>query len=106
MKICHVSNLYPPDVLGGAETVVGQLVQGLRDAGHAVTVIATAPAARAGREAVEGVPVYRVATANLYWAGVASRRGPALKPLWHAVDLWNPVMYRRVREVIQAEKFD
>ena len=39
LKICHVSNLYPPDVLGGAETVVSQLVQGLREAGHAVTVI-------------------------------------------------------------------
>jgi len=106
LKICHVSNLYPPDVLGGAETVVSQLVQGLREAGHAVTVIATAPAARAGRETVDGVPVHRVATANLYWAGAAPGRGPALKPLWHLVDLWNPVMYRRIRELIQVEKFD
>jgi glycosyltransferase involved in cell wall biosynthesis len=101
-----VSNLYPPDVLGGAEIVVGQLARGLQAAGHEVTVVATAPRARAGSETVEGVRVHRLDPANLYWAGEAAGRPRMLKPLWHLVDLWNPVMYRRLRALLVAARPD
>jgi glycosyltransferase involved in cell wall biosynthesis len=101
-----VSNLYPPDVLGGAEIVVGQLARGLQAAGHEVTVVATAPRARAGSETVEGVRVHRLDPANLYWAGEAAGRPRLLKPFWHLVDLWNPVMYRRLRALLVAERPD
>jgi glycosyltransferase involved in cell wall biosynthesis len=101
-----VSNLYPPDVLGGAEIVVGQLARGLQAAGHEVTVVATAPRARAGSETVEGVRVHRLDPANLYWAGEAAGRPRMLKPFWHLVDLWNPVMYRRLRALLVAERPD
>ncbi|HKN55225.1 MAG TPA: glycosyltransferase, partial [Amycolatopsis sp.] len=74
VKVCHVSNLYPPDVLGGAETVVARLAEGLQAAGQDVTVIATAPHSRAGRDIVDGVRVRRLALANIYWAGEAPRR--------------------------------
>jgi glycosyltransferase involved in cell wall biosynthesis len=106
VRICHVSNLYPPDVLGGAEIVVEHMVHGLRAAGHEVAVMATVAPSRAGREEVEGVPVHRVSSANLYWVGKVSRRSRVLKLLWHFIDLWNPVMYRRVRALFRAEKFD
>lgn len=106
MRICLVSNLYPPDVLGGAEIVVGHLAKGLQAAGHEVTVVSTAPRARAGWDTVEGVRVRRLDPANIYWAGEAPRRGPILKPLWHLVDLWNPAMYRRLRALLVAEKPD
>ena len=66
MRVCLVSNLYPPDVLGGAEVVVGRLAQGLQAAGHEVTVVATAPRARAGWETVDGVRVHRLDPANIY----------------------------------------
>ena len=101
-----MSNLYPPDVLGGAEIVVGQLARGLQAAGHEVTVVATAPRARAGSETVEGVPVHRLDPANLYWAGEAAGRPRMLKPLWHLVDLWNPVMYHRLRALLVAARPD
>jgi glycosyltransferase involved in cell wall biosynthesis len=106
VRICLVSNLYPPDVLGGAEIVVGHLAKGLQAAGHEVTVVSTAPRARAGWDTVEGVRVRRLDPANIYWAGEAPRRGPILKPLWHLVDLWNPAMYRRLRALLVAEKPD
>ena len=106
MRVCLVSNLYPPDVLGGAEIVVGQLARGLQAAGHEVTVVATAPRARAGSETVEGVPVHRLDPANLYWAGEAAGRPRMLKPFWHLVDLWNPVMYRRLRALLVAARPD
>jgi len=106
MRICLVSNLYPPDVLGGAEIVVGHLARGLQAAGHEVMAVATAPRARAGRDTVDGVRVCRLDPANIYWAGDAPSRPRVVKPLWHLVDLWNPVMYRRLRSILAAEKPD
>ena len=106
VKVCHVSNLYPPDVLGGAETVVARLAEGLQAAGQDVTVIATAPHSRAGRDIVDGVRVRRLAPANIYWAGEAPRRPAILKPVWHLLDLWNPVMFRRLRSFLLAERPD
>ncbi len=106
MKVCLVSNLYPPDVLGGAEIVVDRLARGLQATGHEVTVVATAPRARAGWQTVDGIRTYRLDPANLYWTGEAPRRAQILKPLWHLVDLWNPVMYRRLRAFLAAEKPD
>lgn len=106
MRVCLVSNLYPPDVLGGAEIVVGHLARGLQAAGHEVMAVATAPRARAGWDTVDGVRVCRLDPANIYWAGDAPRRASILKPLWHLVDLWNPVMYRRLRALLAAEKPD
>ncbi|MGH7413760.1 MAG: glycosyltransferase, partial [Candidatus Rokuibacteriota bacterium] len=86
MRVCLVSNLYPPDVLGGAEVVVGNLARGLQAAGHEVMVVATAPRARAGRETVDGLRVHHFGPANIYWAGEAAGRARILKPLWHLVD--------------------
>jgi glycosyltransferase involved in cell wall biosynthesis len=106
VNVCHISNLYPPDVLGGAETVVARLAQGLRAAGHEVTVVSTAPSARAGWDTVEAVRVRRLDPANIYWAGEAPRRAALLKPLWHMLDLWNPAMYQRLRAFLVAEKPD
>jgi glycosyltransferase involved in cell wall biosynthesis len=106
MRICLVSNLYPPDVLGGAEIVVGHLARGLQAVGHEVMAVATAPRARAGRDTVDGVRVCRLDPANIYWAGDAPSRPRVVKPLWHLVDLWNPVMYRRLRSLLAAEKPD
>jgi glycosyltransferase involved in cell wall biosynthesis len=106
VRICHISNLYPPDVIGGAEIVVAHLAQGLLAVGHEVTVITTARRGRAEMGEVDGIPVHRVPTANLYWAGEAPRRSRALKPLWHLIDLWNPVMYGRLRQALRAVKAD
>jgi glycosyltransferase involved in cell wall biosynthesis len=106
VRICHISNLYPPDVLGGAELVVSHLARGLRDAGHDVTVVTTTRRHQAGEDEVDRIPVHRVPTANLYWAGDAPRRSRVLKPLWHLLDLWNPVMYARLRRTLRTLRVD
>src|SRR4051812_4695222 len=43
MKILVISNLYPPDVLGGYEMGCRQAVDALRARGHDVRVLTTAP---------------------------------------------------------------
>lgn len=43
MKILTISNLYPPDVIGGYELCCQQVVDGLRSRGHDVRVLTTIP---------------------------------------------------------------
>ena len=43
MKILVLSNLYPPDVIGGYELGCKQVVDALRARGHDVRVLTTAP---------------------------------------------------------------
>ena len=43
MKVLVVSNLYPPDVIGGYELACGQLVDALRLRGHDLRVLTAAP---------------------------------------------------------------
>jgi glycogen synthase len=43
VRVLVLSNLYPPDVIGGYELCCRQMVEGLRGRGHEVTVLSTAP---------------------------------------------------------------
>lgn len=43
MRILTLSNLYPPDFIGGYEIVCQQMVDALRDRGHEVCVLTSAP---------------------------------------------------------------
>src|SRR3989338_5217601 len=43
MKICYISNVYPPHVRGGAERVVAQLAREMSNRGHHVDVLTSAP---------------------------------------------------------------
>ena len=101
-----MSNLYPPHVIGGAELIVADIARALHDTGHDVAVVTSARRDEARSETQDGVRVHRLPPANLYWAGDARGRMPALKPLWHTIDLWNPRMYTAIRSVLDREPFD
>lgn len=62
MKILALTNLYPPDFLGGYELVCCQVVDALGAAGHEVRVLTSAP-----RQPVPPVPhvdrVFKLGTA-------------------------------------------
>lgn len=106
MKVCLVSSLFPPRIIGGAEVMVGHAADGLHAAGHVVSVVTTAARAETGHEVVRGIRVYRIRTGNVYWPGAAPRAPRALKPLWHAIDLWNPLVHRRLRGILRDEAPD
>jgi glycosyltransferase involved in cell wall biosynthesis len=106
VKICLVSSLFPPQTIGGAEVMVSQAADGLLAAGHSVSVVTTAPRAETGDEVVRGIRIRRIQTGNLYWPGAAPTAPMALKPLWHAIDLWNPVVYRRLRRILRDDRPD
>lgn len=106
MRVCLASNLYPPDVIGGAELIVADIARTLREQGHEVSVLTTARIRDVGTETADGIVVRRLPPANLYFAGDAPRKPKALKPLWHAVDLWNPIVYATVRRALERERVD
>jgi len=61
MNILMVSNLYPPDVIGGAEIMAANLADGLADRGHVVRVVTSSlNASTPERECRNGVDVFRV----------------------------------------------
>lgn len=60
MKILMVSNLYPPDVIGGAEMIASRLAERLADRGHRVRVLTAMTGTADAEEAVHnGVHVHR-----------------------------------------------
>ncbi len=66
MRILHISSLYPPGVVGGAEKVVSMLAEGQAEAGHQVgaaylTQTVQVPGLR------NGVAVFPQKTRNLLW---------------------------------------
>lgn len=109
MKICLISNLYEPYLLGGAENYVGLIARGLSKSDE-VIVITTCPFACAGlksRMANNGnIRLYRFTPLNIYHTYNAKQLPEYIKPLWHIIDLWNPHPNLIVKDILRKEKPD
>ena len=111
MRICFISNLYPPYGRGGAERVVEQEAKALRALGHDVSIITAEPVREDGgidpRTTVEdGIRVHRFYPLNLFFYGEIGRHGAFARLLWHLWDLRNPSSARAVRELLDRERPD
>jgi len=106
MKICFISNLYPPFVLGGGEISVKRTAEGLVKRGHDVLVITTSPNRKSLIEDINGVKVYRINPLNLYTMYNHQKQPEILKLIWHGIDLWNPHSYIVVKNILKKEKTD
>ncbi|MGZ7134179.1 MAG: glycosyltransferase, partial [Halobacteriota archaeon] len=105
-----VSNLYPPYVHGGAELYVHQIAQRLGNE-HDISIITTTPfdrdtCATSEHETPGKESVYRFYPLNLYSSYHYSGRPLLVKPVWHAVDVWNPHTYTFVKDVLRRERPD
>jgi len=90
MRILHVSDCYPPR-FGGIETQVHGMATRQQAAGHHVEVVTATPGhgeVRSGLDAVDGVPVHRLAL-----------RLPAELPV-------NPLAPPELRRILDAGRFD
>ena len=107
MKICFISNLYPPFVIGGAEISVGKVAEELvKKRNNEVLVITTNPNRKSSIEDINGVKVYRINPLNLYALYNHQNQPELLKPIWHVVDLWNPHSYVLVKNILKREMPD
>ncbi len=111
MRICFITNLYPPHGRGGAERVVEQEARALHALGHDVSVITAEPVREDGsievRTTVEdGIRVHRFYPLNLFFYGEIGRHGAFARLLWHLRDLRNPSSARVVAETLRRERPD
>lgn len=105
MKVVIVNNLYAPNMRGGAERSVQLLAEGLVRTGVEATVVCIDEVARETAE-LNGVKVVTLGVANVYWPFGEASPSTLWRKLWHLVDLYNPVMERRVVEVLKTERPD
>ncbi len=106
MKILIINHLYPPDVQGGAETVVYARAQALQKAGHEVMVLTTRPYTGLGSLKLEktvedGVVVYRFFPLNLGSYQNLATYGVLRRAFWFMVALWGRPGVKAAKNVIQ-----
>jgi glycogen(starch) synthase len=89
MRILHLSSLYPPHVLGGAERVVEMLAEGQVREGHEVAVAYIAPRAEPAGER-HGVKTFPIANPNLVWIEDIPFKSSALRAVNKALTVINP----------------
>ncbi|SAL33695.1 group 1 glycosyl transferase [Caballeronia humi] len=106
MKILIANTLYYPDVLGGAEVSTQILAEGLVAAGAEVTVVCASGTGVDHVTELNGVKIWRLRFANLYWPHRPGKRSRVAKLVWHAIDSHNLLMARKLRAVVAKEKPD
>jgi len=111
MRICLISNLYPPYARGGAERVVETEARALKALGHDVCVITAEPVREDG--SVEprmtdegGVRVWRFHPLNLFFYGEIGNHSAPARLLWHAWDARNPHAAKCVAAILRRERPD
>ena len=107
MKICLVSNLYPPLVQGGAEIYVGRLARALAIE-HKVVVVTSEPGFHlAPRREVtdEGILVYRLAPLNIgHLTGLPHHLVP--QAAFRGIDFYHPQVAATMTDIIRRERPD
>ncbi len=105
MKLCIISTLYPPNIVGGAEKVTAKLAAALVRAGHEIVVITLHDSQQEKIEICNGVKVYYLPIDNIYWPFTGSSKPSAWKRLlWHTIDMWNVKAAVRIGNILDIEK--
>ncbi|WP_232471096.1 glycosyltransferase family 4 protein [Caballeronia hypogeia] len=82
------------------------LAEGLVRAGIDVCVVCATGGGVDRVEEINGVRVYRLRSVNLYWPHQRQKHGRVAKLLWHAIDVHNVMMSRKLNGIIAREKPD
>ncbi len=105
MKICIVTNLYPPYARGGAEQVVHKIAEELAALGHQIWVITLTPGAEE-KEVRENITIYRIHPRNLFFYTDAHHHSVVARFLWHLRDIFHVSSRKKVEEILRIEKPD
>jgi len=106
MRILYINTLYAPQFGGGAEVTLKTLVESMAARGNEVAVLTAGQAPGLAREEVDGICVWRAGVRNLYFHHGKDRPPAWKRQLWHALDMYNPLMKPYVREVVQEFRPD
>ncbi len=103
MKVCFISNLYYPFIVGGAEISVQRIAERMAQEGHNVFVITTNIKRGRCEEKINGVKVYRLGLANVYSPYSSMKKSHYLKSLYWLLNFWNPYSYIAIKKILKAE---
>lgn len=106
MKICFITNLYPPAVLGGAEIVVEKMALAMIKYGHQSIIITTSPDYEEHVINRDNTTIYQINTTALYPPFKQTEASGLKKPFWHILDLWNNKTLNKIKEILAKEKVD
>lgn len=106
MKICFMSNLYPPNVLGGAEIVVEKMAKAMHKKGNEIIVITTSPDDTQHIVKKDDITIYQLNTTKLYPTYKQTEPQGLKKPFWHVFDLWNNKTLNVIKEILIDENVD
>lgn len=107
MKICVISNLFPPYVRGGAERVADRIARSLVDRGHQVFVISTSPEADGVLKSKEnGMQIFRFRPKNIYHVLEDGQQPFWKRIIWHLIDLFGKSSANQVGQILLQEKPD
>lgn len=87
MKILVLSNLYPPDVIGGYERCCKDAVDGLRELGHDVRVLTSTPRVALGARSEPHV-LRRLHLHDLWYDATRPASHPAVNKVWDVDGNW------------------
>ncbi|MFA5854110.1 MAG: glycosyltransferase family 4 protein [Patescibacteria group bacterium] len=109
MRICFISNLFPPYGRGGAERVVEEEALALKALGHDVSIITACSLPEDGslepRMTVEnGLRVHRFFPLNFFFYGELGRHAVAARLFWHLRDSGNGQAARMVERLLRLER--
>ncbi len=105
MKICLITNLYPPYSRGGAEYVVFKTVKGMAENGHKVVVITTSPDGESD-EISGNISIYRFKPRNFFFYTQAHKYSAFMRFLWHIADMFHFGSARYIKRILQKAKPD
>ncbi|MDN6856561.1 glycosyltransferase family 4 protein [Pseudomonas sp. CAN2814] len=106
MRVLLLNTLYAPHIGGGAEVMLQNMAEGLRERGHDVHVLCTGPQAGLQRETLNGVQVLRSGLRNLYWPFDEQDHGSLKRLAWHALDRYNGGMRSVLAKVLKQVEPD
>lgn len=102
MKILVISNLFPPNILGGAESFAYELSKTLAKS-HEVLVVTTCSDDNTHQYQVtefENMKVIRFFPKNMYWVYDRSKKPTWKKVLWHLLDYFNFHSYFSIKKIV------
>lgn len=110
MKICMITQGYPPVKYGGGANYVRRISKYLKGQGHEVFIISTK--LYAGKNSFsptvdyfDDTKIYRFFPLNLYSLNYLEQ--PILKKFfWHILDIWNPHPYYVIQKILKEERPD
>jgi glycosyltransferase involved in cell wall biosynthesis len=105
MRITFLNSLYPPHGAAGAENTLRLLAGAFAAHGNTCSVITLTPNSEPEIGEIDGVAVHYIPLANVYWPH-GGRRPATLRPLFQAIEAYNPVMQARVASVLRSLRPD